>query len=53
MLLRRVLLRLALFQRGVVALWLTTVLLMVGALVVSTNRLRTLFQLGVAFAASI
>lgn len=43
---------LVLFQKGVVALWIAAVLLMVGALAVSIRRLRTLFQLGVAVAAA-
>lgn len=43
---------LALFQKGVVALWVAAVLLMAGALAVSIRRTRTLFQIGVAIAAS-
>lgn len=43
---------LALFKRGVVALWVAAVVLMVAALALSIRRTRTLFQLGVAIAAS-
>lgn len=43
---------LALFRKGVVALWVAALLLMVGALATSIRRPRTLFQLGVAIAAS-
>ena len=43
---------LALFKKGVVALWVAAVLLMVGALAVSIRRPRTLFQVGVAIATS-
>ncbi len=43
---------LALFKKGVVALWLAALVLVLGALAVSVRRSRTLFQLGVAVAAS-
>ncbi|MBX3285314.1 MAG: hypothetical protein KF703_08240 [Actinobacteria bacterium] len=43
---------LALFRKGVVALWVAALLLVAGALALSIRRTRTLFQLGVAVAAS-
>lgn len=42
----------ALFQQGLLVLWALTGLLAVGAFVVSTRPLRTLFQFGVAIAAA-